>query len=263
MIQHETPVESHNGILVKREDLSCPYPGPMFSKMRGVLAHIEKRKEPVIGVLDTFHSKGGWAVAYCCKALGRECQLFYPEYVADFGQPLRQQQQEARKHGAILTSLKAGRSAILFHQAKKLLPLSGYMIPNGLKLQESVDGTAEEVRSTAQMEWVNNVVVSISSATLASGVIKGLAALRQHQPRLILHMGYSRSQDTVRRFIEKMSGVTGYGYNLVDEGFAYRDKVDHPAPFPCNPYYDLKAWRWLERNRDQLKGDILFWNIGA
>jgi hypothetical protein len=33
-------------------------------------------------------------------------------------------------------------------------------------------------------------------------------------------------------------------------------------PFPCNPYYDLKAWEWLMKNKGQLEEPILFWNIG-
>ena len=32
-------------VIVKREDLCCPYPGPSFSKMRGVAAHIANRPE--------------------------------------------------------------------------------------------------------------------------------------------------------------------------------------------------------------------------
>ena len=60
MLVNNTPVEQYKidgrTIHVKREDLCCPYPGPSFSKMRGVVAHIENRPEQVIGGLDTFHS---------------------------------------------------------------------------------------------------------------------------------------------------------------------------------------------------------------
>jgi len=57
-----TPVEQvDERIWVKREDLCCPLPGPEFAKIRGVYSHIKNRPEDVIGVLDTYHSKAGWA----------------------------------------------------------------------------------------------------------------------------------------------------------------------------------------------------------
>lgn len=38
-----TPIETvTDRISVKREDLCSPHPGPSFSKIRGVLKHIEK-----------------------------------------------------------------------------------------------------------------------------------------------------------------------------------------------------------------------------
>lgn len=39
LVRQNTPWEIHNGIHVKREDLSCPQPGPSFSKIRGVDAN--------------------------------------------------------------------------------------------------------------------------------------------------------------------------------------------------------------------------------
>jgi hypothetical protein len=49
---------------------------------------------------------------------------------------------------------------------------------------------------------------------------------------------------------------------LIDEGYAYADRVDTPVPFPCNPYYDRKAWKWIVENRAALPGEIVMWNIG-
>lgn len=64
-IQTHTPWELHEGILVKREDLSCPPPGPSFSKVRGLTSWLKGLRAQLIpptcvGVLDTRHSKAGW-----------------------------------------------------------------------------------------------------------------------------------------------------------------------------------------------------------
>jgi hypothetical protein len=42
----------------------------------------------------------------------------------------------------------------------------------------------------------------------------------------------------------------------------YYTPAQGSGPFPMHPYYDLKAWRWLESG-PRLADPVLFWNIGA
>lgn len=272
LLRNETPLETHecNGVpvLVKREDLCCPPPGPSFSKMRGVVAHMEKRPEKVIGVLDTSHSKAGWAVAWAGSHLGKTVIDFWPRYKDDpLDVPLpREQQRRARdEFGAITVALKAGRSAILYHRARRFLRehyQDAYLMPNALKLSESVEETAEEVRRT-NLPDEGIMVVSISSGTIAAGVLKGLASLDKKY-LVTLHMGYSRSKDAVMSYLQKMSGVDDLSHvTLIDEDYEYKDEVRIRTPFPCNPFYDAKAWNWLlTAALDMPRKPIVFWNIG-
>lgn len=286
MITNLTPVESHviNGveIRVKREDLCCPFPGPSFSKIRGVVAHIKNRPQTTIGVLDTLHSKAGWAVAYVCQHLGKQAVDYWPMYKKDqMGPsepwPPRIQQRHAKDLGAVPLALTAGRSAILYHSAKKLLRENwhdSYMMPNALKLPESITENAAEVVRTYQaglLPGAGTYVISISSGTVAAGVLLGLADVGVlRYVRIILHMGYSRSQDAVRSYLEKCVGepLPWDRIELVDEGYGYADTAPKTAqaPFPCNAHYDLKAWSWLTRpenlSRVVAQGPIVFWNIG-
>src|SRR5262245_58591009 len=102
MLRSGTPVEHwpEYGLYVKREDLACPPPGPPFSKTRGVYAHVKSRREEVIGVLDTYHSQAGHAVARACEILGKQCWNFYPEFKHEPGP--REPQYRAFKLGAEL-----------------------------------------------------------------------------------------------------------------------------------------------------------------
>ena len=280
MIVNNTPLETHllNGvpILVKREDLCCPFPGPSFSKIRGVVAHIKNRPESVIGVLDTYHSKAGWAVAYVCRELGKQCVDFWPRFKADNytgGPAPRFQQQQAAELGATLVDLQAGRSAILYHTARKQLasvhPVGSYLMPNALKLPESItENAAEAVRTAPQLPPSGTLVTSTSSGTVAAGVLLGFAqAGLLDSYNVILHMGYSRSQDATREYIEKVSGLSlGDRIKFIDEGYGYADAARGvAAPFPCNPFYDLKAWKWLSDPQNLAAvhpRPIVFWNIG-
>jgi 1-aminocyclopropane-1-carboxylate deaminase/D-cysteine desulfhydrase-like pyridoxal-dependent ACC family enzyme len=278
MLTRSTPVELHNGIWVKREDLCAVPPAPPFSKYRGVEAHIKKRPEQVIGVLDTLHSKAGWAVAAACQALGKRCINFYPVFAREEPGTIRPYQQEAAALGAELVGMQAGMSAVLWNQARNrlhqryppesLMPQSetGYMMPNALKIEESADETAKELSTSTSTILMNpdRVVISVSSGTIAAGVLRGLAQARL-RPTIDLHLGYSRPEAAVRKYLRRMAGVYSQGLlNIIDEGYAYSDAVtDIKAPFPCNAYYDLKAWKWLLKQEREEGEIILFWNIGA
>lgn len=279
MIINNTPLETYelNGVpvIVKREDLCCPYPGPSFSKIRGVVAHIQNRPEPVIGVLDTYHSKAGWAVSWVCQKLGKKAINFWPRYMRDprAGLP-RFQQQHAESLGAIMMPLQAGRSAVLYHSAKKELRErwnmeqgESYMMPNALKLLESVTENAEEAERTAQhLPPSGTLVISISSGTVASGVLLGFhRAGLLDKYNVLLHMGYSRSQDACLAYMEKSAGIPLKGrVHFVDEGYGYADAVskEFKSFFPINEYYDAKAMWWLQRNIHEVEGPVVFWNIG-
>lgn len=261
-----TPLEYYSDLRlwVKREDLSCPG-GPNFSKMRGVEAHIKSRPEKVIGVLDTSHSQGGWAVARACAKLGKLCVVFYPRYKGRDVIP--EQQVQASLLGAHLFALPAGRSAVLYHSARKALAESWedtYMMPNALKLKESVLETRDEFLRMIMPREVDWVLVSASSGTLASGVLLGVHN-SGWKGRVVVHLGYSRSARSIFHYMSTMSGlpISLLPVELVDENYSYSDSVRRSLelPFPCNEFYDRKAADWFLRNAG-LAGKTLLWNIG-
>lgn len=264
-VVHNTPVEEHDGFWVKREDLSSPAPGPAFSKYRGVVEHIKNRNERVIGVLDTYHSKAGWAVAYACSQLGRECLNFWPRYKAEQTNVLREAQQHSSDLGARLLALPAGRSSVLYHQARKLLAAhpDSYLMPNALKLRESVEANAAEAFATNTARF-RTIILPVSSGTIAAGVIRGVIQ-KGERPNFVIHMGYSRPVHMVSRYIRGHCG-SGLGQLwFIDEEYEYKDRArpGPEAPFPSNPYYDLKSWRWMLRQRAEIEHPCLLWNIGA
>jgi len=179
-----------------------------------------------------------------------------------------------------MTALPAGRSSVLYHTAKKRLKEYGeaidtetYIMPNALKLPESITENAAEAERTAPMlPKKPTIVLSVSSGTVAAGVLKGLyQAGILDQCQIILHMGYSRSKENLLNYMEESAGVQFRdlcrSLTIVDEKYDYKNearKGGEPCPFPCNPYYDLKAWKWLSNRvgAGDLPRPIVFWNIG-
>lgn len=273
-----TPLEHHPdlGLHVKREDLCCPG-GPNFSKTRGVWQHVRSRPEPTIGVLDTSHSQGGWAVARACSLLGKQCVVFFPVRKGQHSDVFPPQQEAALNLGANLEPLRAGRSAILYHWARKhpAMPAgASYLMPNALKLPETVAETAAEVGRTDLPPGLHTVIVPASSGTIAAGVLAGLM-VAGWSGTLVVHMGYHRSVEAIQGYIQKCVGhyfansvrLMGGGHikvAYVDEGYDYRDaaRPGSDPPWPCNQFYDLKSFRWWLRDGRSQLGEALFWNVG-
>lgn len=289
MCVNNTPLEHYPelGLYVKHEEQCCPV-GPHFSKTRGVYAHIAKRKENIIGCLDTSHSQGGWATAQACRLLNKHAVVYYPVRKADhqkgldwdptgrgqWGDLLKPQQAIVEKLGGSLIPLQAGRSAVLYHQAKKNLADEtgygdSYMMPNALKLPEMITETvAEFKRAISRVEFpdLKTILVSASSATIAAGVILG-AELSGWAGTIVVHMGYSRPENAVRNYIQKITGLgplMRIDIRVVDEGYAYADvaKPGPVPPFASNEFYDLKAFRWWMAIGRKTYQEAIMWNIG-
>lgn len=269
MLRVNTPIEHYPqyNLWVKREDMACTPPGPYFSKARGVYAHVKSRPERVIGVLDTRHSQAGHAVARACSLLGKKCINFYPVFKHEWG--IRPAQEAAQGLGAELIGLPAGRSAILYHAARKQCEaLGAYLMPNALKLPESVTETAKEVPNGC---W-DQIIIPISSGTIAAGVIQGFTSICRYNsspmPVFVLHLGYSRSHAEVAKYVREKSKVEDCTLIVVDEEYSYKDgaRAGDTPPWPCNEYYDLKAFRyWMSSYRERMVDQhktVLFWNIG-
>ena len=271
LILKNTPVEKYaikgKEIYVKREDLCCSEGSPHFSKLRGVDLFLKNKlrndfiSPSCVGVVDTIHSKAGWGVAWICYHMNIPCIVFYPKLKAEKNGYVRPYQRIAyEKYGAYIYPLKATKSAVLYYQARKIFRENypeGLFLPNGLQLEESIEATAKEVYNIPKEcfgeEWV--WVVSVSSGTIAKGIMKTLSE-ECFAGTLVLHLGYSRKVDFQNRYPHY------YKFKVIDEKYQYKDKVEYNCPFPCNPYYDLKAWKWLIEKSDYEK-NILFWNIGS
>ena len=94
--------------------------------------------------------------------------------------------------------------------------------------------------------------------TLA-GLIRGLTVL----PSRIVGVSSGRSGQKIRACLARNCEALPKQLELHEAALPYSAAAEGDCPFPCNPYYDLKAWRHLVRNIEKYADPILFWNIGA
>lgn len=271
-----TPIEQvQPEIFVKREDLAFHLPSPPFAKMRGLfpqLQHLKNTGIQVVGYKDTTTSMAGWGVAFAAKQIGLKAVIFQPTYKDN---KLRHNQKfqikKWKENEATIVPIQSFRSIINWYQAKRILHEryeNAYMLEQGLPFDYTLSAVKQQV--VPEMRKFKSLVVCIGTGVMTAGILQGL----QEQEISLSIYGILVAGKNIRRMnqkIYKRAGVYKNGLFATNTSklilFAakqeYPDKEDMACPFPCNPYYDRKAWKWLMDNYVDLQKPILFWNIGA
>lgn len=265
-----TPIERHicagRAVWVKRDDLYAAPPAPPLAKIRGVRAHLEAhlaeaQAAAFVGVFDTRVSKAGWGVAWICREMGLPCRVYYPALKEHHGEP-QTFQRNAALLGAELYPMKGGRTAVLYSQARAATgAANGLMLPLGLVVPEAVAAAEGECLAALRACSVGTIVVSVGTGTILSGILLGAEGWDVDVWGVTAGMDPAR---IARRVEVNVCGRPRAKYRLHRAGEYYVPaEPSGEDPFPMHPYYDLKAWRWLEQNIGRLRGPVLFWNIGS
>jgi 1-aminocyclopropane-1-carboxylate deaminase/D-cysteine desulfhydrase-like pyridoxal-dependent ACC family enzyme len=266
-------------VFVKREDQACLPPGPPFAKVRGLLPVLERLKKEGfknIGYMDTSVSMAGWGISYFCKKLGLNPIIFTPMYKDGYRDNQRFQIQKWQEFDAeIMYIKKPNRMMINYYKARKILfsRPNSYMLPLGLPFKETVESVNEQLAMKTPKEALGgSLILCIGSGTMAAGVLKG-CYIKNVRGKAFGILVSRKDPDLMRKKIFSMGGFSdnpaifwGYlplDFAVIDYGYEYTVKEECQCPFPCSPYYDRKAWKWLLDNIERLKDPILFWNIGA
>lgn len=258
----ETPVEQYKigseTVCVKREDLYGQPPAPPLAKLRGARIYIKELVEEynfkLIGVFDTRISKAGQGVAVICQEIGVQCWTGFPQLK---GTAISERHKIAESLGAKLYPMKAGRTAVVYSQFKRIVEEAhGKMLPLGLVCRHTSDAVAGVVKS--YNGHFNSIVVSTGTGTIASGLARGFQGK-------VYGISCGMNVNLQRKRIQTLCpNELFFNLQLIQSDHEYYDALDTSScPFPTSPYYDMKAWEWLTKHIDEIEKPIMFWNIGA
>ena len=280
---YDTPVETYEykklkkTVYVKRDDLFGRDPAPHLAKLRGIKKYVDKmdaKGVTVLGDMDTRVSKSGWGLACACVDTNIKPLVFYPKLKEQTELPPIQQ--KAKLLGAEIVPLQAMRTASMCYRAKKITEgKGGVMMPMGLTLRETVEEVAKVVKGMDKEYFEGDVVVCTGTGTICAGIIAGLMESNIKPNHLF---GVSCGMSTGRQ-AKVIEGLLGEYFNsdamddvkihrlpryvqLIVPSMDYYDINTIETPFPCNSYYDKKAWWFLMNFMKGMKDKILFWNVG-
>jgi len=218
----------------------------------------------------------GWGVAWLAPLIGLKAVIFDPRYSTTCGRPkhldvLDFHRSKWKELGADILPVDAGMVKVNYNICKNELEKkypNSIMLPLGLPFEETVEETARIAH------WYDghfkNVVVCIGSGTICAGLVRGLPSAKVIG--IMSRSPGSKKAAIIKgtQILEKsgvlIAGLFGRpdsGLSVFDPGWQYTEPSENPAPFPCHPYYDLKAWEWLTDHVKELEPPILFWNIGS
>lgn len=227
MLFRSTPIEVYEVgnrlVYVKREDLACVNGGPPFAKMRGMDRGLEQLKEQGVKTI-TYRNK-----FYSMAGWGLS-------WLADH----------------------YGMSAYITENPDDPVPEGpGYAeIAKGLTYPEVVDAVAEETTTVPRQLLAGSIVLCAGTATMLKGIKEGCERLGANPTFHIVLV------DSCRAGTIDLPGMSEWA-RIYDPGYKGEDQVLCDCPFPCNSYYDRKAWKHLTENTRDLEDPVLFWNIGA
>jgi hypothetical protein len=266
-----SPIETYPHWDVKREDLCAVHEpnAPPFSKIRGVVPHLEKLYRcgiRFVGYVETSISMAGWGICWAASVVSKDLRvvLFDPQYKKTHGLLAFHRKQWAKFSNVEIVPIKAGMAKVNYYICrKKLLEKYGskaVLLPLGLPVDESIEGTKKEA-----VECVNKyatVVVAVGSGTIAAGIV------RAGVPRIKVVGVMCRTGNKEKKKREIINRARELGcplaqLELVDPGYQYTEAAHIKCPFPSHPFYDKKAFKWMVENIEKLENPVLFWNIGS
>lgn len=264
----QTPIEEYDiqgtNVLVKREDLFSSYPAPALAKLRGARELLKKMKQDgvtSIAVFDTRISKAGQGIAAICQELNLECIVGFPKLT---NVPIAESHNIAASIGAKLIPIKAGRTAVCYHQFAKLAKENYHavVLPMGLVCAETVQEVSKIAHETVLNTKVRTIVLSTGTGTIASGIYTGVRELNMAIIGVSCGMSPIKQWNRIHQLCWPIS--VDSRFTIIEPKFEYYDALDTKScPFPTSPYYDMKAWHWLCEHVERLEKPVLFWNIGV
>lgn len=266
MYRHHTPVEVYEvggfPVFVKRDDLFAAPPAPPLAKLRGLKTILQGAMQENVGLIGCFEASksniGHGLAAACLAHPGLQPVVAFPSIA---GRNLTESLLRARELGAELMPIRNNLIAICHRQAAKFInDRGGFMIPFGFECPEAVKAVEDEAKTiSARMVEGGTVVVACGSGVTLAGLLRGLPG----EPNRIIGVSVGRAVKNIHRCVVRFVGAVPTHLEIRPARLAYRNRSLEEAPFPCNAWYDLKAWEVIAEEIDTLTKPILFWNVGG
>lgn len=257
-----TPVEKHNDIWVKRDDLfycrKCVGGGKVRSCYQLMLKAISEGHKDFVS-LGSNMSPQCEIISELCELLNVQCYLFMPrrKKSSDIMQRIKN-----NKNTTVVESLSKGAfTNVLESRAKKLAVKNNYyFIPFGMEFEENVLTTMEQVKNIPQE--VKRIVVPIGSGMSFCSIARGLIKYNRTDIKLVgIQVGKDpehiiRKYSNIFKIVPFKKDKCLIDYEIIKSKYNYDTEVEAIIDnIVLDPIYEAKCAEYLQA------GDLL-WIVG-
>lgn len=281
-----TPVELHNGVYYKRDDLFAPYSDTPINggKARQCIALVENNLEYIrrdcnntIATASSIESPQGLITARVAREYGLKSILAVGGGIEADKLVARHSLLKATKEAGceIRAVNKLGYTSVLYSKLLEMQKLEKFFIAlfytNLDKNFDSIISTTTKQTYNLPLDKINTIVVPVGGALMYSGILIGLIEqgwLKQKGNRCIgIQIANTGRKDTIDGILSKRFFMQRYSYELLlDPTYAYTKHVKLNIPntdISLDPIYESKAYEYAIKN-GILKNDgtCLYWIVG-
>ena len=265
-INDNTPLENYDikgkPVYVKRDDLmgdgeTLP-PWGKLSALRNVLLDV-KPTRPLIH-LSVYGSWSGWALSELCKDLGYEFIMAYPK-------SQKYPEQMLEKVDKCI-ALKPNMMSILYNKVGSIAKEKDYVrLPYAFDHNAYIETQRQRLKDVKKHLEFDHLVVSSGSGVTCVGLLlehEPWPSLFEPENKRTFHTVCVSNEETIKKKFSYHQVYSSEQIEIIKSEFEFDDMMlKYETPFPCNQFWDKKAWYWLEKNISKFKGNILFWNLGG
>jgi hypothetical protein len=265
----DTPLEEYKikgrSVWVKRDDLMGDGINlPPWGKIAAVYELVKKYVDPTkpLTHLSVDGSWTAWVLSAICEDLGIEFYASYPDskkISQEYLGLIREMYPNTR-----FNPIRPNMMQIMYNSMRGQAKEKGWqMLPYAFNHDLYKDYLSERIQPYTNFD---NLVVSSGSGVTLSGLVRGYyrEELKEFFPKVNKKVWTTcvSSESSIKKTLQS-SGIP-IPINVRKSEFLFENRMeDYSVPFPCNQFWDIKQWHWLENNIDQIEGTILFWNIGG
>ena len=269
-LTEDTPLEEYKikgrSVWVKRDDLmGDDVRLPPWGKMAAIYELVKKYVDPSkpLTHLSVDGSWSGWCLAAVCEDLGIEFYYSYPDS-KKISKELINMVKE-KYPSCKFNPIRPNMMSIMYNSLKKQSRIDEWqMLPYAFNHDFYMDYLSDRIQPYTNFK---NLIVSSGSGVSLSGLAKGYfrEELKEFWPQTdkTIYTTCVSSESSINKMLKK-NGLAQLPIKVRKSEYDFDDRLDgYEAPFKCNQFWDIKQWKWLEENIDNIEGDVLFWNIGG
>lgn len=264
-----TPIENHQNILFKRDDLFIPYEinGVNGGKLRQCINLLKNNNYSHVYTYASLTAPSAPIVAAVCKNMNLSCTIYYGGTNFDSAMKKHMPRLVNYYNAELNFSCKTGRQSVLLHAIKQEIKEQDILI----KYEYNVKNFPEAIlySNACQVKNIpnelNNLIITCGSGITAAGIIIGLKKYNKRVNNIILITTAPDRTKIIDDILNQHNCLINY--KIIDlfhtSNFKYEKKENFIFDnIKLHPNYEAKTLKCFLES-DFSKKNSLFWITGA